>query len=143
MQNADTVLGVLRERGRQSLPLERLYRQLFKEQLFLVAYGRIYAHDGSPDGLLVDVGGGGVDEAVTGGESVGDGLLGLFGRDLVDAEAEDRHPDTVVQGDLGDLRGHRRACPSVSWACSARLSPAAQLVRNVNACSVFEPGSAV
>jgi hypothetical protein len=47
MQNADTVLGVLRERGRQSLPLERLYRQLFNEQLFLVAYGRIYANDGA------------------------------------------------------------------------------------------------
>ena len=43
MQNADTVLGVLRERGRRGLPLERLYRQLFNEQLFLVAYGRIYA----------------------------------------------------------------------------------------------------
>src|SRR3954451_16033396 len=60
MQNADTVLGVLRERGRQSLPLERLYRQLFNEQLFLVAYGRIYANDGAmtpgvdgetPDGM--------------------------------------------------------------------------------------------
>jgi group II intron reverse transcriptase/maturase len=47
MQSADTVLGVLRERGRQGLPLERLYRQLFNEQLFLVAYGRIYANDGA------------------------------------------------------------------------------------------------
>jgi retron-type reverse transcriptase len=60
MQSADTVLGVLRERGRQGLPLERLYRQLFNEQLFLVAYGRIYANDGAmtagvdgqtPDGM--------------------------------------------------------------------------------------------
>src|SRR3954452_11525883 len=64
MQNADTVLGVLRERGRQSLPLERLYRQLFNEQLFLVAYGRIYANDGSmtagvdgatPDGMSLGI----------------------------------------------------------------------------------------
>jgi hypothetical protein len=35
MQNAKTVLGVLRERGRKELPLERLYRQLFNPQLYL------------------------------------------------------------------------------------------------------------
>ena len=29
MQNAETVLGVLRERGRRGLPLDELYRQLF------------------------------------------------------------------------------------------------------------------
>jgi hypothetical protein len=29
MQSAETVLGVLRERGRRGLPLQRLYRQLF------------------------------------------------------------------------------------------------------------------
>ena len=29
MQDAETVLDVLRERGRRGLPLERLYRQLF------------------------------------------------------------------------------------------------------------------
>jgi group II intron reverse transcriptase/maturase len=47
MQSAETVLGVIRERGRQGLPLERLYRQLFNPQLFLLAYGRIYANQGS------------------------------------------------------------------------------------------------
>jgi hypothetical protein len=47
MQSADTVLAVLRERGRRGPPLERLYRELFNEQLFLVAYGRIYANDGA------------------------------------------------------------------------------------------------
>src|SRR3954465_13250128 len=63
MQSADIVLGVLRERGRQGLPLERLYRQLFNEQLFLMAYGRIYANDGAmtpgvdgvtPDGMSLE-----------------------------------------------------------------------------------------
>ncbi len=29
MRNAETVLGVLRERGRRHLPLERVYRLLF------------------------------------------------------------------------------------------------------------------
>jgi hypothetical protein len=44
MQDAETVLGVIRERGRRGLPLERLYRQLFNRELFLVAYGRIYSN---------------------------------------------------------------------------------------------------
>src|SRR3974390_2749065 len=47
MQNAETVLDVLRERGRRGLPLERLYRQLFNPQLYLMAYGRIYANHGA------------------------------------------------------------------------------------------------
>ncbi|MET7718779.1 reverse transcriptase domain-containing protein [Streptomyces sp. NPDC005407] len=47
MQSAETVLGVIRERGRRGLPLERLYRQLFNSQLFLLAYGRIYANKGA------------------------------------------------------------------------------------------------
>jgi group II intron reverse transcriptase/maturase len=47
MQNAETVLGVLRERGRKGLPLDELYRQLFNPQLYLLAYGRIYANDGA------------------------------------------------------------------------------------------------
>jgi group II intron reverse transcriptase/maturase len=43
--------------------LERLYRQLFNEQLFLIAYGRIYANDGAmtpgadgktPDGMSLE-----------------------------------------------------------------------------------------
>jgi retron-type reverse transcriptase len=47
MQNAETVLGVLRDRGRQGLPCERLYRQMFNVQLYLLAYGRIYSNQGA------------------------------------------------------------------------------------------------
>jgi group II intron reverse transcriptase/maturase len=47
MQEAETVLSVIRERGRRGLPLERLYRQLFNKELFLVAYGRIYSNQGA------------------------------------------------------------------------------------------------
>jgi hypothetical protein len=36
MQNAATVLGVLRERGRRGLPCDELYRQLFNPQLYLL-----------------------------------------------------------------------------------------------------------
>ncbi len=47
MQNAETVLGVLRERGRRGLPCNELYRQLFNPQLYLLAYGRIYSNKGA------------------------------------------------------------------------------------------------
>src|SRR5258708_8279191 len=47
MQNAETVLDVLRERGRRGLPCDELYRQLFNPQLYLMAYGRIYSNDGA------------------------------------------------------------------------------------------------
>ena len=47
MQSAETVLGVLRKRGRRGLPCEELYRQLFNPQLYLLAYGRIYANHGA------------------------------------------------------------------------------------------------
>lgn len=47
MQSAETVLDVIRTRGARGLPVERLYRQLFNPQLFLLAYGRIYANQGA------------------------------------------------------------------------------------------------
>jgi hypothetical protein len=47
MRNAETILGVLRERGRHGLPVERLFRLLFNPQLYLLAYGRIYANHGA------------------------------------------------------------------------------------------------
>ena len=47
MQSAETVLGVLRERGRRGLPLDELYRQMFNPQLYLLAYGRIYSNQGA------------------------------------------------------------------------------------------------
>ena len=47
MRNAETVLGVLRERGRHGLPVERLYRLMFNRELYLVAYGRIYSNQGA------------------------------------------------------------------------------------------------
>lgn len=47
MQTAETVLGVLRERGRRGLPCDQLYRQMFNPQLYLLAYGRIYSNHGA------------------------------------------------------------------------------------------------
>jgi len=47
MQNAETVLDVLRERGRKELPCDELYRQMFNKSLYLLAYGRIYSNQGA------------------------------------------------------------------------------------------------
>ena len=47
MRSAETVLGVLRERGRRGLPLERLYRQLFNPWLYLAAYRKSYSNAGA------------------------------------------------------------------------------------------------
>ena len=47
MQSAETVLGVLRERGRRGLPCTELYRQLFNPSLYELAHGRIYANHGA------------------------------------------------------------------------------------------------
>jgi retron-type reverse transcriptase len=47
MREAETVLGVLRERGRRGLPVERLYRLLFNPRLYLLAYQRLYANSGA------------------------------------------------------------------------------------------------
>jgi group II intron reverse transcriptase/maturase len=47
MQNAETVLNVLRERGRRGLPCNELYRQLFNPDLYLLAYGRLYSNHGA------------------------------------------------------------------------------------------------
>ncbi|MCA1600805.1 MAG: maturase [Acidobacteria bacterium] len=47
MRTAETVLGVIRERGRRGLPLGDIYRQLFNPDLYLKAYGRLYRNDGA------------------------------------------------------------------------------------------------
>ena len=40
MQDAETVLAVLRERGRKGLPCDELYRQLFNKDLYLMFVDR-------------------------------------------------------------------------------------------------------
>jgi group II intron reverse transcriptase/maturase len=47
MQDAGTVLAVLRERGRKGLPCGELYRQMFNKELYLLAYGNIYPNQGA------------------------------------------------------------------------------------------------
>src|SRR5690349_7539955 len=63
MRDAETILGLIRERGKKGLPLEKVYRLLFNRNLYLMAYGKIYRNAGAmtagvteetPDGMSLD-----------------------------------------------------------------------------------------
>jgi group II intron reverse transcriptase/maturase len=47
MRDTATILGLIHERGRNGLPLERVYRLLFNRELYLTAYGKIYRNAGA------------------------------------------------------------------------------------------------
>ena len=47
MQNAETILGIIRERGKRGLPLKRVYRWLYNPDLYLRAYARLSANQGA------------------------------------------------------------------------------------------------
>ena len=47
MQNAETVLKVIRNRGQRGLPLQRIYRQLLNPDLYRRAYARLYRNQGA------------------------------------------------------------------------------------------------
>jgi group II intron reverse transcriptase/maturase len=47
VQTTEALLGLLRERGKRGLPLQRIYRQLYNTNLYLTAYGRIYRNAGA------------------------------------------------------------------------------------------------
>jgi group II intron reverse transcriptase/maturase len=47
MRDADTILGIIQERGKRGLPLEDIYRQLYNPTLYLMAYARLYSNEGA------------------------------------------------------------------------------------------------
>jgi group II intron reverse transcriptase/maturase len=77
MRNAETVLDVLRDRGRRGLPLERLYRLVFNPHLYLLAYGRLYSNQGATTPGAT-------------GETVDGMSLGKIGR-IIDALRHERY----------------------------------------------------
>ena len=63
MRKADTILALVQERGKKGLPVERVYRLLFNQDLYLKAYGKIYRNKGAmthgvteetPDGMSLE-----------------------------------------------------------------------------------------
>jgi hypothetical protein len=83
MQSAETVLDVLRERGRRGLPCTELYRQLFNPGLYLMAYGRLYSNQGAMTP--------GVD-----GETADGMTMGRIGR-IIDAVRHERYRFTPAR----------------------------------------------
>ncbi|MBO6230218.1 MAG: reverse transcriptase [Ruminiclostridium sp.] len=47
MRTAQTILTVIQERGKQKLPLERVYKLLFNRDLYLQAYAKLYSNNGA------------------------------------------------------------------------------------------------
>src|SRR5260221_9905050 len=47
MRDTNTILGLIHERGKKGLPLERAQRLLYNRELYLTAYGRIYRNQGA------------------------------------------------------------------------------------------------
>lgn len=47
MRNAETILIIIRERGKRGLPLEGVYRLLYNPDLYLRAYGKLYPNRGA------------------------------------------------------------------------------------------------
>lgn len=102
MQSAETVLGVLRERGRRGLPLNELYRQLFNPQLYLLAYGRIYSNKGAMT-------------PGASGETVDGMSLGKIGR-IIDAIRHERFRFSPVRRVyIPKKNGRRRPLGLPSW----------------------------
>jgi group II intron reverse transcriptase/maturase len=63
MRTADTIIGLISERGKKGLPLERVYKLLFNRNLYLEAYAKIYRNAGAmthgvtdetPDGMSLE-----------------------------------------------------------------------------------------
>src|SRR5215470_5637903 len=103
MREAKTVLGVLRERGRRGLPLERLYRQLFNPQLYLLAYGKLYSNQGAMTP--------GVDA-----ETVDGMTLGKIGR-IIDALRHERYRFSPVKRIyIPKKNGNRRPLGLPTWS---------------------------
>jgi hypothetical protein len=103
MQSAETVLGVLRERGRRGLPLQRLYRQLFNPQLYLLAYQRLYSNAGAMT-------------AGVSGETVDGMSLGKIGNIIAAVRAERWRWRPVKRTYIPKRDGKRRALGLPGWS---------------------------
>lgn len=47
MATTENILAVYSDRGRRQLPLEGVYRQLYRPDLYLRAYGKLYRNSGA------------------------------------------------------------------------------------------------
>lgn len=47
MRKAETLLNIIRDRGKRGLAVKGIYRMLYQQELYLIAYGRLYRNDGA------------------------------------------------------------------------------------------------
>lgn len=47
MRETNSILGLIHERGKKGLPLERVHRLMYNPSLYLTAYGKIYRNKGA------------------------------------------------------------------------------------------------
>ena len=47
MRSAQTYIEIVHDRGKRKLPLQRVYRNLQKRDLFLAAYAKLYSNKGA------------------------------------------------------------------------------------------------
>src|SRR5215216_3656475 len=103
MRDAETVLAIIRERGRKELPLENLYRALYNRELYLRAYAKLYPNPG----------------AMTPGSSpeTVDGMsLDKIDRLIADLRAERYHWTPVRRVSIPKSNGKSRPLGIPSWS---------------------------
>ncbi|CZG67466.1 Group II intron-encoded protein ltrA [Legionella pneumophila] len=54
MRKAETILGIIRERGQRKLPVTDAYRLLYQRDLYLRAYGKLYRNNGAMTAGVTD-----------------------------------------------------------------------------------------
>ncbi len=102
MRNAETVLAIIRERGKRGLPLEDVYRQLYNPDLYLRAYGRLYKNEGA------------MTKGIT--EETVDGMSLEKIRQLIDDVRHERHRWTPVRRVyIPKKKGGQRPLGLPSW----------------------------
>ncbi len=121
MQDATTVLGIIRKRGEQGRPLKNLYRQLYNPQFYFQAYARLYSNDGAmtPD---------------TTGETV-DGMSGEKIKTMIDLIRQERWRWTPVKRVyIPKKSGKLRPLGLPSWSSKVMQEVVRQLLS-----AYFEP----
>jgi len=115
MQDAATVLSIIRKRGEKGLPLNNLYRQLYNPQFYFRAYARLYSNDGAmtPD---------------TTGETV-DGMSREKIKTMIDLIRQERWRWTPVKRVYIPKRnGKRRPLGLPSWSSKVMQEVVRQLL---------------
>ena len=115
MQDAATVLSIIRKRGEKELPLNNLYRQLYNPQFYFRAYARLYSNDGAmtPD---------------TTGETV-DGMSREKIKTMIDLIRQERWRWTPVKRVYIPKRnGKRRPLGLPSWSSKVMQEVVRQLL---------------